>query len=766
MLKEAKIENGAFDRMHRLRSAALEIYDRQCRGRLKLLQYRAFQAHQNEPVHNIRQARVIAHILEHYPIEIRDEDLLVGRYSTVVLSDDEALEVKNADHLLGVFQRGLLFRPGSGGVGGHRTVDFEKMLRLGVQGVLDEALERDATIDYTCPSDAEKANFYLAARISLNGLLRFADRWREELEKRAAAESSVPRRLELERLAGIFARVPRFPARDFYEALQAVWFTQFALGLADDVSCTGRPDNYLLPYYERDLSAGNITRDFALRLVEELYLRSNEVYGHWPETIMLGGVDRKGEPVQNELTYMFIQAVETVGLVNPNVALCYREDTPDELLIECLDKIARGYSHPALYNDRVITEGLIEAGLPPEDARYYQNSTCVEITPIGNSNVQVAMVDIPAAKALELALNEGRLMVEQKMRLMNRVGAEAVEKWTRPIEEGGARVDLESLTSFEAFYCAYKTVLAQLIRGNALWAIQQTYRTVTVGSCPLVSCFVDDCLARGRDVAAGGARHNDWGCHVPGFSTVVDSLAAIRAAVFRDRFLTFSRLREALLRNYEGAEEVRQYLLRRCPKYGADDPNADDLAVDLYNFIVGELDKYRTCLGGRFHIGVFSGWGWPDEEGKRRSANVAHGSVTAATPDGRFAGTPLSENIGPAPGADLKGLTALANSVTKLDHRRGLGGISLNLRFDRGMLTKDYDRRKLIGFLRDFMRKGVFEIQMNAVDSETLRAARQNPEQYRTLSVRIAGYSDYFWNLNEEMQESIINRVQHEKAAS
>jgi formate C-acetyltransferase len=730
-------------------------------SRRRLLLLRGFRENEDEKVHNLRRAKAIAHVLDHYPVEIDPEDLLVGKLTTEPLTAGEGRELRAGEPYLRELQRGLRFDPGSGGVGGHRTVDFEKFLRLGVDGLLREVEDRAAAIDYSRPEDVRRSAFYEACRITLTALLRFAQRYRRRLLELRDAETDPERATRWARLADIFLRIPDQPPRDFQEALQAVWLLQVALSF-DDVSCTGHPDRYLWPYYERGVLDGTLSRERALTLVEDLYLRSNEVFGDWPETVMVGGTDRDGNPVLNELTYLFIEAIETVGLVNPNVALCYREDTPDDLLELCLDKMAKGLSHPALYNDRVITEGLVAVGVSLPDARHYQNSTCVEITPVGTSNLQPAALELFPLKVLECMLNNGRPLLADGDDSRFALGRERLVRWAKPLAAGGFAVELDTLTSFADFHHTYRRLLVRAIRDWVVPVLEQAYRCARYGSCPLVSCFVADCIERGMDVAAGGARYNHWGSIAAGFATTVDSLAAIRHAVYEQGHISLIQLRDALAADFAGQEPLRQYLVTQPPKYGNDHPAADALAVDLYNLLRSELARYRTCLGGGFLLGLFSGWGGR-LEGRRVSFHVSSGHATAATADGRRARMPLSENIGPAPGADLAGLTAMVNSVTKTDHRHGLGGISVNWRLSPALLTGNANRAKLLALIREFMRKGGFELQINVVSSDTLREAQRHPERYRSLAVRIAGYSEYFCNVGEAQQNAIIARTEYEE---
>lgn len=719
-----------------LSEQARERGERREHRRKQLLMLRGLRECGDEPAHNVRRARMIAHALEHYPVVIDEDDLLVGKLSADPLTDDETRELEVGWDLLAEEGRGLRYK--SGGVGGHRTVDFETLLRLGVNGILAEVGGRAGA----------DPHFPEACRITLEALLRFAERYRTRVLELRDATDDPQRRAQWFRVAEALDHVPAHPPRTFFEALQSVWLLQVALTF-DDTSCTGHPDRYLWPFYQQDIESGRLTRDEALRLIEDLYLRSNEVFGDWPETIMVGGTDSDGDPVLNDLTTLCIEAIETVGLINPNVALCYRDDTPQDLLELCLDKTAKGFSHPALYNDAVITAGLIESGLSEQDARYYQNSTCVEITPVGTSNVQPVMLWISPVKALECLLNGGLETVEDP-------------RFTWSDDAQGPTTECRNMESFDELFDAFRSTLRAMIERAATAAIEEERRRATRGSCPLVSCFVKDCIDRGLDVAAGGARYNYCGANTLGFSTAVDSLCGIREAVYRRRLVSLDELAEALRSDFADHESLRRFLLNECPKYGNDDEDADAVARDLHDCVRRELAQYRTPLGGGFHLGCFSGWGGT-LGGRRVSASVSAGAYSGSSADGRRAGEPLSENLGPAPGADVKGLTALVNSVTKLDHRCGLGGISINWRLSPSLLKDKAGRDRILDTIRVFMSKGGFELQLNAVTSDILHDAKRHPERHRNLTVRIAGYSEYFCRIGEAQQDAIIARTEYEE---
>lgn len=697
----------------------------------RLLFIKGLYEYRKTPIHNIKRAQIDSYIMENYPIEIDSEEWLVGRFA---IEHEFTPEEQQEYDRWNAYRESTPDLHGADGNGtGHRVIDFEKLLTVGVCGYLEEISRRESGIDFSDPGAAERVNFYKASRIELEGFLRFADRYAETLKELAEKEKCAERKKEYKRMAENFFHVPRYPARNFYEAIQCVWFTEYTACLLMDTVLTGRPDQYLYPYYQKDISAGTLTPEFAMKLIENLYLKHNEIYDAWPASIMVGGVDRQGNPAWNELSRMFIDAIETTGLVNPSVAVCYNEEMPDELLLRCVDIISKGYTRPSFFNDRVVTAGLLDAGVSLEDARYYIHSTCVEITPIAASNIMVATPYINLCKALEYLLGGGVAIYGEECRLYEPV-----------------TFTLEDLSTFQGFKEKTKEVIRQILKRYLADVCDFAYYKAQYTSTPFVSVFTNDCLARGIDSSAGGARYNFVYPCFPGFLTLVDSLAALRQAVYEEGKLTLSEFGELLKNNFEDGERLREYLLHCCPKFGNDDDRADSLAVEFYDFIRHELEHYRICIGGSFHPSYFA-WVMHGKLGK----------VAAATPDGRQQGMALSECLGTVQGMDKKGPFAVVRSVSKLDQKYGIGGIATNFRFSRSLLKSDAGKAALASFIRVFMEKDCFEIQFNVVDQKTLLEAQAHPEQYKTLLVRVAGYSDYFVNLDPIIQNEIIQRSEH-----
>ncbi|MBO5648312.1 MAG: hypothetical protein J6S76_00185 [Clostridia bacterium] len=737
MMTNAEIKDAAF---------ALSCHPQRC-GEQYYLYCRGFLETKYENFHNLRRARMDAYLFDHYTLEFSDYDLIIGRNSLSYNPTPEMLaEIAHAQDVMshaGEYPSGA--KPSNTG---HRVIDFELLLREGVEGVLARVREARSKVNFCEPDSFARDVFYQSMEISLAGLIRFGARAQAALAAAAEKEENAERRAQLQVLADMFTRIPAKPAQTFYEAIQSMWFVQFALYLVDDVTLTGHPDQYLYPYYKADLAAGRITPEFAMQLIEQLYFKHNEIYGSWPASLMVGGEDRDGNPVWNELTYMCIKAIRTTGLINPSVSVCYTDKMPDDLLALCMEIIAQGYTRPSLFNHEVISRGLRNAGVSERDARYYIHSTCVEITPIASSHIMVATPYVNLCKAFEYVLYEKQKPYTIGPLLNCGPGWGGCEP--TPFLLHDVDFKLEELDTWEKFLALMKRVLSEIIGSHVAGVMRVTELRRRYTSSPLASAFIDDCIARGLDVSVGGARYNYCYPNVPGVINLIDSLAAIRQVVFEEGKATLSQIAEMCKNNFEGNEFLRQYIINRCPKFGNDDNAVDDLAVELYDFIDSEVTRFTSAIGGTAHPSYF--------------AYVYHGwmgSMTDATPDGRLAGQALSEHLGAVGGMDRNGPTAVLHSIAKLDQSKGIGGIATNYRFAKNFISSTQGNAAVCSFVRSFMDNGCFEIQFNVIDKKELLDAREHPEQYRTLLVRVAGYSDYFVNLGDNIKDEIIARTEN-----
>ena len=473
--------------------------------------HKAYMDTCGERFHNIRRAKMDCIFYDNYSIEITPNELIAGRFSNnFTLTPEQEKELDRAVEAVkyGGSMSGHLLS-----MTGHRVLDYEKMLNRGIRYIIGEIDTKLEKIDYSQPGHAEKAVFYKAAKITLEGFCRFAVRHSETLQNLAANEPDPRLKAEYKMMANNFSKAPYEPCTTFYEALQCMWLLQHTMNLFSDPSLTGRFDNYMYPFYKKDIENGTIDKDFAYKLIENLYLKHNEIYGTWPAALMVGGVDKQGNPVWNELSEMCIDAIETTGLINPSVAVAYTEDMPEALLDKCIRIIGKGYTKPSLFNDRVVRQGLEDAGMDPSDARYYIHSTCVEITPVASSNIMVTAPYINPCKALEYVLGD-----KQKI-----YGAECGIERDIQISE-------EDISTFEGFYKKVKTALTEIIRVCLVNDCNIALERKRYQSSPLASAFLDDCIERGLDASASGAKYNYFYPCFPGFVTLVDSLQAVKTA--------------------------------------------------------------------------------------------------------------------------------------------------------------------------------------------------------------------------------------------
>ncbi len=712
------------------------------------LYHKGFLETRGEPFHNLRRAKMDAYMFDRYTVEVSDFDLLIGRYSLgYTMTEEQRAEVGEAQRIIGTV--GDYVSGAKTASTGHRVIDYELLLREGVEGVLARVREAHVALDQHTPEYHEKSITYQSMEISLSALIRFGRRMAGTLAAYAAEAADGERRAQLETLSDMFTRIPAKPARTFYEAIQSMWFVQFALALIDDITLTGHPDRYLYPYYKADIDAGRITPEFAMQLIEQLYFKHNELYDSWPASLMVGGVDRDGNPVWNELTYMCIEAIRTTGLINPSVSVCYTEDMPEDLLRLCMEIIGEGYTRPAIFNDRVVQRGLRDAGVSEADARDYIHSTCVEITPIASANILVATPYVNLCKAFEYILYEKQKPYTIGL-LTHNIGPGWGGVEQNPYLAHDVDFSLDGLDTWEKFLSLFKTVIAEIIAshvGGVLWLTEMRRRYT---SSPLASAFLHDCIARGKDAAVGGVRYNFNYPNFPGVINLIDSLSSIRQLVYEEKRLTLRDMANLCRTNFEGAEAMRQYILNRTAKFGNNEESVDALAVEMYNFIDGEVKKYTSSIGGTTHPSYF--------------AYVVHGQmgyITDATPDGRLAGHALSEHLGAVGGMDKNGPTAVMHSIAKLDQSKGIGGIATNYRFAKNFITVPNGNAAVCSFIRTFMENDCFEIQFNVIDKKDLLEARAHPENYRTLLVRVAGYSDYFVNLAENVKDEVIARTEN-----
>ncbi|MCR5262510.1 MAG: hypothetical protein K6D94_01445 [Clostridiales bacterium] len=664
-----------------------------------------------------RYAEALSYMFDNVDAVIGEDELIVGRISNRRLTEEEQAEFRQlSDWTI----------PGSSSPSGqdsHMAIDYQLLMDKGISGIIEDIGRLRAAQDGLTPDGLKKIEFYDAAEKCLRAVVRFAGRYADEAERLAGSPDTAPgRAAELRRIAADLRQVPENPPKTFRQAVQSAHFVTFCLtpnpllGRGISQYQLGRPDRYLWKFYKADIEAGRLTPGEARLICDCLAISINRRVPHGLSSgYMVGGRDADGSVVSNDLTRLFIQAVADNRLVYPSVGLCVcreGEATPAEDIGLACKVLAQGCSHPAFFNDDVIHKGLVGYGLSDAEACMYIHSTCVEITPAGSSNVWVAS---PYHNLPQYLLDV----------------------------MGGEYSCMDRL--LEAYYAR----LDQRIKEE--WRVQCLSRFERMNGCdPLLSCFVSDCLAEGTDIQRGGGRYNWITPSFVGLSNLCDALEAIKTLVFDRKELTLAGLREACENNWEGREDLRQKVLS-VEKYGSDCDEADSWAGTVSRHIAKVCEKFPTPLrNGRTIPSMFC-WIMHDILGQQ----------TGATPDGRKAGFPLGDGSGPAQGRERRGPTASILSSTKWDHTPFIGGIAVNMKFSKSYM-KDGSVDVMRSLAESYLARGGFELQINVTDAETLKKARDNPEDYRDLVVRIGGYSDYFVTLSPTMQAEVIARTEHE----
>jgi len=799
----------------------------------------SYKQTENEPI-IMRRAKAFAHILKNIPIIIRDEELIVGsttiaprgcqtypefsyewleaEFDTVAtrtadpfyISEQTKRELKAANaywkgkttselataymapEALKAIEHNI-FTPGNyfyNGVG-HVTVQYGKVLAKGFRGIMEEARQELDGCKLGDADYATKTRFLQAVLLSCEAVIGYAHRYAELAEKLAGECHDAKRKEELLVIAHNCSRVPEYGAETFWEACQSFWFVQQLLQVESSGHSIspGRFDQYMYPYYEKDLQSGKVTREAAQELLDCIWVKLNDLnkcrdaasaegfagYSLF-QNLIVGGQDANGLDVTNDLSFMCIQASKHVFLPMPSLSIRVWNGSPQDLLLKAAELTRTGIGLPAYYNDEVIIPSLMSRGLTLEEARSYNIIGCVEPQTPGKTEGWHDAAFFNMCRPLELVFSNGYDMGEKIS-----------------IQTG----DVEQMTTFEEFYDAYKAQmeynLSLLV--NADNAIDVAHAT----RCPLpfLSCMVDDCMKRGKSVQEGGAVYNFTGPQGFGIANMADSLYAIKKLVFEEKKVTMAQYKRALETNYghgfepsaaanlavrvaqECKEEGRELtgdmlakiirgilsaeipaeekkwdeelleMIAAVPKFGNDIDEVDAFARDVAYTYTRPLLKYRNPRGGQFQAGLYP-----------VSANVPLGAQTGATPDGRLAHTPVADGVSPSAGKDEKGPTAAANSVSRLDHGIASNGTLFNQKFHPSALAGEQGLEKFVALIRSYFDQKGSHMQFNVVDRQTLLDAQAHPENYGHLVVRVAGYSALFTTLSKSLQDDIIRRTE------
>ena len=631
---------------------------------------------------------------------------------------------------------------------GHTVLD-DKIYR---KGMLDFIADIDAGIaglDFLSdPQAFEKREELRAMRVAAEAIILYAERHAEKARELAKAEKNAARKRELQRIAEVCSWVPAHAPRNFWEALQAYWFVHLGVIIEYntwDSFNPGRLDQHLWPFYEKGLKSGEITEASARELLQCFWVKFNnqpappkvgvtaEESGTYTDfaLINVGGLKPDGADGVNPLSFLLLDVIEEMRILQPSSMVQISAKNPDAFLWRALKIVKTGFGQPSIFNTDTIISELVRQGKSIVDARNAGASGCVEAGAFGKENYTLTgYFNMP--KVLEITLNDG----------VDPQTGKAI---------GLKTGDPASFKTYDELFAAYKAQLRHFIdikiAGNAI--IERLYADYL--PAPFLSILIDDCVAKGRDYHAGGARYNTNYIQGVGLGSMTDILSSIKYNVYDHKHVAMKALREALAKNFKGHEVLRQRFLNKTPKYGNDDDYADAIMLSIFEAYYEAIDGRPTTKGGRYRINLLP-----------TTVHVYFGKVTGATADGRLAGDALSEGISPVQGADRKGPTAVLRSAGKMDHIR-TGGTLLNQKFTPNLLADDEGIRNLGSLVRSYFTMAGHHIQFNVVTADALREAQKHPEKHRDLIVRVAGYSDYFLDCSLELQNEIIRRTEHQE---
>lgn len=675
---------------------------------------------------------------------------------------------------------------------GHVTVMYEEVLAIGFRGIIEKAQKELADLDLKADNAVEKRIFLEALIESYEAAITYARRYSDLALSMAEKCADVQRRDELTTISKICAKVPEYGAETFYEACQSFWFVQMLLQVESSGHSIspGRFDVYMYPYYKKDFDKGSITREFAQELMDCIWIKLNDLnkcrdaasaegfagYSLF-QNLIAGGQDKNGEDITNDLSFMCINASMHVMLPQPSLSVRIWNKTPHEFLIKAAKLTRTGCGLPAYYNDEVIIPALISRGLTLEDAREYNIIGCVEPQKAGKTDGWHDAAFFNMCRPLELVFSNGK---DKGKQISIKTG------------------EVEDMTTFEEFYDAYKAQMNYMI--SLLVDADNSIDMAHAKRCPLpfLSGMVEDCIKRGKSVQEGGAVYNFTGPQGFGVANMADALYAIKTLVFEQKKFTLAELKQALADNFgkgggtgldaqaitvgvvksladKGIEVSEEQIaniyknvksetetvqdggrakeifdmIEEVPKFGNDLPEIDAFARDVAYTYTKPLESYKNPRGGIFQAGLYP-----------VSANVPLGAQTGATPDGRYAYTPVADGVSPAAGRDISGPTAAANSVAKLDHFIASNGTLFNMKFHPSALEGTSGLEAFATLVRGYFDQKGMHMQFNVVSRETLRDAQAHPENYRNLIVRVAGYSALFTTLSKSLQDDIINRTE------
>ena len=630
---------------------------------------------------------------------------------------------------------------------GHTALDG-KIYKKGMKDFKNEIALQLSKIDYlNDPEATDKADELKAMDISCDAAIVFANRHADLADELSKHETDPKRRAELKKIAEVCRRVPENAPRNLWESIQMYWFVH--LGTITelngwDAMNPGHFDQHLAPFYEKEIAEGTLTRDEAKELISCFWIKVNNhpappkvgitakesgTYNDFTN-INIGGVKPDGSDGVSEVSFLLLEIIEELHILQPGNSVHISSKTPDNFLHAAARVIRQGHGYPSVFNPDTYIQELLVQGKNLQDAREGGCSGCIEVGAFGKeAYLLTGYLNVP--KILEVTLNNGIDPVTGK-----KVG----------IESGDPR----TFINFETLYSAFLKQLEYIVNLKIRVSNYIDRMFAKYAPAPFLSVVIEDCIAKGKDYYDGGPRYNTNYIQCTGLATVADSLSVMKKHVFEEKTFNMDKLLNAVANNFEEEEVLRQTIINKTPFFGNDDQYADELALRVYNDLYKTIDGKPNIKGGAFHLNMLS-----------TTCHIYFGKVLGATPNGRLAGKSISDGTSPSHGADTHGPSSVIKSLSKLDQTKS-GGTLLNIRFLPSLLKKDEDIKKLGKLIRSYFSLGGHHVQFNIVDTATLIAAQETPEDYKDLLVRMAGYSDYFNDMNSDLQQEVIERTEND----
>ncbi len=629
---------------------------------------------------------------------------------------------------------------------GHICAGYDKLLKLGYTGIIKEAESYQLKLKTDDPEYNKKYNFYEAVKICYNAAIQFSRRYSKLAFKMASIEKDKRRKKELEIIGSMMEKFTEKTAGSFFEAIQFIHFSQNIINIIyqRSVVALGRLDQILWPYYKNDFESNEITRTFALELIEELnlkltwnvtllpsdYTTVSNALGLNTQTITISGVNIEGKDTTNEISYLFLEAYKNIKSITTDLSIRVHKNTPEHFFKEAL-KIFRSTSGVAFYNDDLIIPAMEEAGYAKKDAYNYAIIGCVEPTSQGNTFAATGRIFINLPGILELTLNNGYCNLTSQI---------------SGLETG----DPITFRTYDDFYQAFIYQLRYNIEKSVKIAKIGDEETMKFFPQPFVSAIIDGCMENGKDYTAGGAIYNFSSITAYGFATLVDSLYNIKKSIYEEKLMSLPELVQILNANFIGQKEFRQKLINKFNKWGNDKEDIDQLANKLWDLFCSEVVNQKCVRDGRYNPGAYS-----------MGVHVIEGFFTKASADGRKIMQPLSNSLSPVNHMEKNGLTATLNSIAKLNYNLAINGVAVNIRIHPQNLSGNESINNFYYLLKGYFDKGGMQIQPNVVSTDTLRDAQRHPKKYPDLIVKVGGYNATFIDLGTPIQDDIIDRLEH-----